>query len=89
MKSFYKTLITLFIILSASLTIFAQDDTTQVTEDSRSKHISDIIKEVNRRSAGIDLINSEGEIKIKTPKVDESGSIEIRAKKKDDLWFKI
>ncbi len=66
------------------------EDTTQVTETDPVKlEISRIIKEVNKRAAEIDNIISSGEIKIKTAKVDETGSIEIHVKKKDDLWFKI
>lgn len=92
-----KTLtLQLFIFLSCfALQSFAQDttyteDTTKTEEiDPQKKLISDIIKEVNKRSSSIDNIRSEGEIKIKTPKIDESGSIEIKAKKKDDVWFKI
>jgi hypothetical protein len=92
----------LFILVC--LTTFSQEDTTVTTEetvtttedssqveeqDPVKAEISRIIKEVNRRSAEIDNIISDGEIKIKTPKVDETGSIEIHVKKKDDLWFKI
>jgi outer membrane lipoprotein-sorting protein len=68
----------------------AQDDTLGTKEeDPERSRISGIIKEVNKHSADIDNIISEGEIKVKTPKVDETGSIEIHAKKKDDLWFLI
>ena len=66
------------------------EDTNQVTETDPVKlEISRIIKEVNSRSKEIDNIISTGEIKIKTPKIDETGDIEIHVKKKDDLWFKI
>jgi len=73
------------------------EETTPITEDSMQTtetdpvklEISRIIKEVNSRSAEIDNIISSGEIKIKTPKVDETGDIENHIKKKDDLWFKI
>ncbi|HAX47814.1 MAG TPA: DUF4292 domain-containing protein [Ignavibacteria bacterium] len=66
------------------------EDTTQVTETDPVKlEISRIIKEVNSRSKEIDNVISTGEIKIKTPKIDETGDIEIHVKKKDDLWFKI
>jgi hypothetical protein len=82
---------------------YSQEDTTltseetTVTEDSTQTEELDpvkaeivrIIKEVNKRSAEVDNIISDGEIKIKTPKIDESGSIEIHVKKKDDVWFKI
>lgn len=73
------------------------EETTPITEDSLQTtetdpvklEISRIIKEVNTRSAEVDNIISSGEIKIKTPKVDETGDIENHIKKKDDLWFKI
>jgi len=66
------------------------EDTNQVTETDPVKlEISRIIKEVNSRSKEIDNVISTGEIKIKTPKIDETGDIEIHVKKKDDLWFKI
>ena len=96
-----KTLFCLIFLLSGFLSadLFAQDDqdTVQITEDSTDieetdpvkAEITRIIKEVNSRASDIDNIISTGEIKIKTPKVDETGDIEIHAKKKDDLWFKI
>ncbi|RPI16934.1 MAG: DUF4292 domain-containing protein [Ignavibacteriae bacterium] len=66
------------------------DDTVSTTEDDAvRKQVSDIIKEVNKRSSGIDNIISSGELKVKTAKIDNSGDIEIHVKKKDDVWFKI
>jgi hypothetical protein len=78
-------------------TVVSAEDTTRIAEDSTATTETDpvkleiirIIKEVNSRASDIDNIISEGEIKIKTPKIDESGSIEVHVKKKDDLWFKI
>jgi Domain of unknown function (DUF4292) len=97
MKTPFYIFLTLFLLLSTDA--FSQDDqdTTQITEDTLETvetdpvkiEISRIIKEVNSRAAEIDNIISTGEIKIKTPKIDEEGSIEIHVKKKDDLWFKI
>lgn len=76
--------------LSPEDTIKITEDTLQTTETDPVKlEISRIIKEVNSRSAEVDNIISSGEIKIKTPKVDETGDIENHIKKKDDLWFKI
>ena len=76
--------------LSAEDTLTVAEDTTQVTETDPVKiEVSRIVKEVNTRAAEVDNIISSGEIKIKTPKVDETGDIEIHIKKKDDLWFKI
>ena len=66
-----------------------REDTLSSGEDSLRTFISDIIKEVNRRSELIDNIISDGEVTIKTAQIDNSGSIDIKAKKKDDVWFKI
>ena len=66
------------------------EDTTEAEETDPVKlEVSRIVKEVNSRSREIDNVISTGEIKIKTPKIDETGDIEIHVKKKDDLWFKI
>lgn len=76
--------------LTPEETVPLTEDSAQVTETDPVKiEISRIIKEVNSRSKEIDNIISTGEIKIKTPKIDETGDIEIHVKKKDDLWFKI
>ena len=50
---------------------------------------SDIIAQVNSKTLLVDLIHSEGEIAVKTPSIDESGSIEIKIKRMDDVWYKI
>src|SRR4030095_6314644 len=69
---------------------FSQEEDTTLTEiDPVKAQISEIIKEVNKRSAEVDNVYSEGEIKIKTPKMDESGDITMKVKKKDDVWLKI
>lgn len=76
--------------LSPEDTIKITEDTVQTVETDPVKiEVSRIVKEVNSRSAEVDNIISTGEIKIKTPKIDETGDIEIHVKKKDDLWFKI
>jgi hypothetical protein len=93
-RLFYVT--ALFFIFF-SIQTYSQEDTVIITEDTLQTtetdpvkiEISRIIKEVNTRSAEIDNIISTGEIKIKTPKVDETGDIENHIKKRDDLWFKI
>lgn len=92
---FFFILVFLMIPLSASFaqedtTLVLTEDTTQTDEiDSVKKQISDIISEVNKRYVELNDIHSEGDIKIKTPKVDETASIEINLRKKDDVWFKI
>lgn len=71
-------------------TVTITEDTVQTVETDPVKiEVSRIVKEVNNRSKEVDNIISSGEIKIKTPKIDETGDIEIHVKKKDDLWFKI
>jgi len=70
-------------------TTITEDSTQNVETDPVKIEVSRIVKEVNSRSSEIDNIISSGEIKIKTPKIDETGDIEIHVKKKDDLWFKI
>ena len=50
---------------------------------------SDVVAEVNRNALLIDMIHSNGEIAVKTSSIDESGSIEIKVKRKDDVWYKI
>ena len=97
-----KALITLSILFPLCLfpnyTLSQEEqDTVQTNTDSLETEEQDpvkaqilsIIKEVNNRYKNIDNIISTGEIKVKTPKIDESASIEIHAKKKDDLWFLI
>jgi len=83
---------------SADSTIVTQPDTTgsqvttepvDTTVDPVNAQIISIINEVNTRSALVDKIISEGDIKIKTPTIDQSASIEIHARKKDDVWFDI
>ena len=99
MKKALITLSILFLLcLFPNYTLSQEEqDTVQTNTDSLETEEQDpvkaqilsIIKEVNNRYKNIDNIISTGEIKVKTPKIDESASIEIHAKKKDDLWFLI
>lgn len=100
MKKALISLIALFPLYLNPTFVFSQeeqDTTTTILEDSLKTEENDpvkaqilgIIKEVNARSESIDNIISTGDIKVKTPKLDESASIEIHAKKKDDIWFLI
>ncbi len=82
-----KALITLTILFL--LTVIPNFSQSQDDPDPVKEQILSIIKEVNNRYKAVDNIISSGEIKMKTPKMDEEGSIEIHAKKKDDLWFLI
>jgi hypothetical protein len=75
-------------------TLTVTEDTLQVAENDPVKaQIIQIIKEVNRRSEMVDNIISSGDVKVKVPaskgreEVDQSGSVEIHVKKKDDVWF--
>jgi hypothetical protein len=81
-------------------TITVSDSTMVISEDSTENDpvkakIIEIIKEVNRRSELVDNIISSGDVKVKIPPkkgaegIDQSGSIEIHVKKKDDVWFDI
>ncbi len=78
--------ITAFNSLNAAI---SRDSNSTINADSLRGAIMKIIDEVNNKSASIDLIHSENVIKIKTATINENGSIEVRAKKKDDLWFRI
>jgi hypothetical protein len=98
MRTIYISIFAVFFLLAYSGISFGQDDTTQVNvpEDTTSNetdpvkiHIAEIIKEVNNRSSFVDNIISSGDVKVKTSKLDESGSIEVHVKKKDDVWFDI
>ena len=102
MKTLCLLLLAFLISVCLTKNSYSQEDTTQVAEDTTAvdttaiaendpvkQEISRIVKEVNTRFMAINDIHSEGEIKIKTPKYDESASIEMNVKKKDDIWFKI
>ena len=51
--------------------------------------IIELINSVNETSNKIDLLHSENVVKIKTPSLDATGEIEIKMKRKDDIWFRI
>lgn len=85
-----KKVLYLFIISTAffigRMTAFAQDGTD---ENDNNAAATELIKEVNRRSSLTDNILATGDIEVHAPRVDESGSITIKVKKKDDVWFKL
>jgi hypothetical protein len=71
---------------------------TQIIKDSLNTEflinperlkIIELINSVNETSSKIDLVHSENIVKIKTPSLDASGEIEIKVKRKDDIWFRI
>ncbi len=76
-------------------TVITEDSVKNAETDPAKAQIEDIIKEVNRRSEMVDNIISSGDIAVKVPPkngqeaIDQSGSIEIHVKKKDDVWFDI
>ena len=79
-----------YLVLNEGVSVLSENEDSTITEtDPVKAEISAIIKEVNNRSAEIDNIYSEGEIKIKTPTMDETGDITMKVKKKDDVWMKI
>ncbi|CAN5549337.1 hypothetical protein BH10BAC5_BH10BAC5_09160 [soil metagenome] len=82
-KLFYFTF--LLLLICPALTI-AQESTD---ENENNAAALELMTEVNRRASLTDNINSTGDITVKASGVDESGSIEIRVKKKDDVWFKL
>jgi len=47
------------------------------------------IKEINENSSKVDLLHSENVVKIKTGSIDQTGDIEIKVRKHDDIWFRI
>ncbi len=86
MKNFFLAVF----FITFSIPVFAQELDEYFTGTTEAEiKILDIMKEVNRKCDLTDNIRSEGEVKIKAPGMDESASIEIHAKKKSDLWFKI
>lgn len=70
-------------------TLTIKEDSVITETDPVKAQISAIIKEVNSRAAEIDNVYSEGEIKLKTPTMDETGDITLKVKRKNDVWLKI
>ncbi len=75
----------------------AVKDTLAVQDSLRSAFLNsperlkviELINTVNENSLKVDLIHSESVVKIKASSIDQTGSIEVKAKKTDDLWFRI
>ena len=75
-------------IVTNNETIITQDTTPKIDKDVQA--VIDVIEEINRRSNQIDGIHSEGTIFVNTKTIDEQeGSIEVRAKKPGEFWFRI
>lgn len=78
-----------------SLVSIPEDTSLTKENDPAKAKIIEIIKEVNRRSELVDNIISSGDVHVKVPPkkgqedIDQTGSIEIHVKKKDDVWFDI
>lgn len=58
-------------------------------KDTTKLQCLEIINEVNQKSLKINNIHSENIIKIKTSTFEQTGNLEIRLKKMDDLWLRI
>jgi len=73
----------------------SKDSVVNIKKDSVAARVIDqfilnVLTEVNTRSASIDGIHSEADIYVNTKTIDdESGNIEVRAKKPDEFWFRI
>ncbi|MCX6158238.1 MAG: DUF4292 domain-containing protein [Ignavibacteriota bacterium] len=78
-------------------TVITAVDTLSIKDSVRNAFLNSperlkvvaLINQVNETSAKVDLIHSESIVKFKTSSIDETGEIEIKIKKKDDLWFRI
>ena len=70
-------------------TFIKNNQDTSINKTDLRKLIPAVLKEVNDRSRILDLIHSEGEIYVKSATIDQKGSIEIKAKKPNDFWFRI
>jgi hypothetical protein len=62
--------------------------TAFLNSPERLKVIS-LINQVNDNSSKVDLIHSESVVKFKASSLDQTGEIEIKVKKNDDIWFRI
>lgn len=77
-------------LIMAVDTLNAKDSLRNVFLNSpeRLKVIA-LINQLNETSAKVDLIHSESVVKFKAASLDQTGEIEIKIKKKDDIWFRI
>jgi hypothetical protein len=68
----------------------AQDEDFEGNDSTTGNSQADlIIKQVNEKSAVVNNIISTGGIVLKTPKHDNTASIDLKVRKNDELWFKI
>lgn len=71
-------------------TEFSSDTlTTDIQNDTLRLRIIDLIEQINAKSFSVDLLHSDNVVKFKATSLDETGNIEIKVKKPDDLWFRI
>jgi len=84
-----------FIIIITALILFAghnaslSQENNEEKKNTPSQEILDIISEVNKRSSQIDKIREEGEITLKTAKIDNSADIVVNLQRDDKIWFNI
>lgn len=69
--------------------VIVKDTTKNVFNSPERQKVIDMINQVNDMSAKVDLIHSESVVKFKASSLDQTGEIEIKIRKKDDLWFRI
>lgn len=67
-----------------------QDSTRNAFLNSPERlKVIELINAINENSLKVDMLHSESVVKIKASSIDQTGSIEVKVKKKDDLWFRI
>ncbi|MDD5362949.1 MAG: DUF4292 domain-containing protein [Ignavibacteria bacterium] len=82
---------------SLAIVIPVVKDTLSVTDSLKKAFLNDparlkiieVIKSVNEKSSSVDLLHSENAVKIKASSIDQSGDMEIKVKRKDDIWFRV
>ncbi|HWQ82672.1 MAG TPA: DUF4292 domain-containing protein [Ignavibacteria bacterium] len=51
--------------------------------------IVELIKSVNEKASDVDMLHCENVLKMKAASFDETGNIEVKIKRRDDVWFRI
>ena len=77
-------------VMTKADTLSKQDSTSSAFLNSPERlKVVALINQVNETSSKVDLLHSENVIKFKTTSIDQAGEIEIKIKKKDDIYFRI
>ncbi len=77
-------------VMTKADTLSKQDTTSSAFLNSPERlKVVALINQVNETSSKVDLLHSENVIKFKTTSIDQAGEIEIKIKKKDDIYFRI